>query len=99
MANERMYLYCRNCGARLYLGKHSIAAFHFSPEYGKRLANELEKFYSDHAFCYADYVFWESGDVEKVDERYATDYPHVSDFGIVYESSDIYTRLPGGDNL
>lgn len=99
MANERMYLYCRNCGARLYLGKHSITAFHFSPEYGKRLADELESFYSKHAFCAWDNNFRESNDAERVDERYSTDYAYVSDFGIVYESSDIYMKLPREENI
>ena len=99
MANERMYLYCRNCGSRFYLGKHSLDAFHFSPEYGKRLVNELEKFYSKHAYCFCDNELWNSDIAERVDERYATDYAYVSDFGIVYESSDIYMKLPGGDNL
>ena len=97
MANERMYLYCRNCGARFYLGKHCCGPFHFSDNYAASIGEELEKFYEDHAYC--DGGFWNSEHAEKVDERYETDYDGVSDFGIVYESSAIYMKMPRGDNL
>ena len=97
MANERMYLYCRNCGSRLYLGKHLCSAFYFSTNYAERIGEELEKFYSDHAYC--DGEFYKSEYAERVDERYKTYYDGISNFGIVYESSDIFMKLTGGDNI
>lgn len=97
MANERIYLYCKHCGARLYMGKHSYGIMHFSSDkvmndFGKK----LQQFYEDHHYCMGnkeeqflyDTIYSENGD-----SRYSTDYDEVYDFGIVYESSEIYTSL------
>lgn len=97
MANERIYLYCRNCGKRFYLGKHSIDSFHFAnKEYRDNLGCMLEEFFEQHTYC--DGRFNESEDAENVDPRYMTDYSFVGNFGIVYESSDNYIKC-GDCNL
>ena len=93
MANERMYLYCKHCGARLYMGKHSYGIMHFSnDEVMNNFGRKLQKFYKDHYYCHGSLseTSFLSG---YNDPKYESDYSEVYDFGIVYESSGIYPLL------
>lgn len=98
MANERMYLYCKHCGARLYMGKHSYGVMHFSSyDVMNNFGKKLQKFYEDHHFCPGNSeencFLYDTDYFEDEDPRYDTDYAEVYDFGIVYESSSVYSEL------
>ncbi len=49
MANNRIYMRCKGCGAWLYLGKTFLQGYFIrQPE---TLGEELNKFYDDHNYC------------------------------------------------
>lgn len=97
MANERMYLYCKHCGARLYMGKHSYGPMHFSSDkVMKEFGKKLQQFYEDHYYCPGTDekgFLYDTDYSEDDDPKYDSDYCEVCDFGIVYESSRIYMSL------
>ena len=47
MANNRLYLRCKNCGEELYVGKNFGEPYFISEEKLK----EINQFLEDHAFC------------------------------------------------
>ncbi len=97
MANERMYLYCKHCGARLYMGKHSYGNMHFANDIiMNNFGEKLQRFYDEHLYCRGNNkhcFLYDTDYSEKEDPKYDTDYAEVYDFGIIYESSDVYPLL------
>lgn len=58
MANNRLYIRCKQCGALCFLGKHFGENWNFDKD---KQGKELEKFFFEHCFCedsvYADQPF------------------------------------------
>lgn len=53
MANNRIYLRCKQCGATLFLGKHSMAEYHWENyrDETSHLEDFLNKFFEEHCWC------------------------------------------------
>ena len=54
MANNRIYLRCKQCGDTLYLGKTYGYDYHYCNYNEENLENKLNDFYSKHAYCMDD---------------------------------------------
>lgn len=53
MANNRMYIRCRRCGAIFCIAKIYYDGYYISNN--KDFVNRLSAFYDEHAFCYDDF--------------------------------------------
>ena len=53
MANNRIYLRCRGCGAVLYLGKSFLRGYYYAPN-ETPLEQRLNEFYDRHNYCAAE---------------------------------------------
>lgn len=54
MANNRMYLRCRACGEKFFLGKHFCRNWYlenYREIEGGSIQEQLNKFYSEHIYC------------------------------------------------
>jgi hypothetical protein len=51
MANNRIYLHCKECDEYLFLGKDYGTGFFYNDYDGKGLETELNEFYEKHAIC------------------------------------------------
>lgn len=51
MANNRMYLRCRGCGAHLFLGKSNLGGFWYESYNDVPLEEKLNEFYEEHNYC------------------------------------------------
>ena len=49
MANNRMFIRCRRCGAIFCIGKIYLDGYYISNE--ENFVNQLSNFYDEHAFC------------------------------------------------
>lgn len=47
MANDRLYIRCRQCGATKFLSKHCLTPWYIRPE----KLEEINKFFEEHWFC------------------------------------------------
>ena len=54
MANNRIYLRCKQCGDVLYLGKTFGSDYHYNNYSEENLENKLNAFYSEHSYCMDD---------------------------------------------
>lgn len=50
MANNRIYMRCRGCGACLYLGKSYLHGYYYTKTEGC-LEEKLNRFFEDHNYC------------------------------------------------
>ena len=50
MANNRIYLRCRGCGACLYLGGSNLGGYYYDNYHGP-LDSKLNSFFADHNYC------------------------------------------------
>ena len=50
MANNRLYIRCKQCGGTICIGKHSLGSLHLSGD-ADDFVNRLERFYSEHNYC------------------------------------------------
>ena len=50
MANDRIYMRCKSCGQKLYIGKSMGGGFYY-PDWMSELERKLNDFYYDHTFC------------------------------------------------
>ena len=51
MANNRIYLRCKGCGATLFLGKTFLRGYYFDRYGGPPLEDRLNDFYETHNYC------------------------------------------------
>lgn len=53
MANNRIYLRCKQCGEKLFLGKHCMTAYYWSnySNGDKHLEDYLNEFFDKHCWC------------------------------------------------
>lgn len=51
MANNRIYLRCKGCGATLFLGKSFLRGYYFDRYGGPPLEDRLNEFYETHNYC------------------------------------------------
>ena len=53
MANDRLYIRCKNCGTCLYLGKHFMDPFYWRNyrRDGRHLEDFLNDFFEQHCWC------------------------------------------------
>lgn len=54
MANNRIYLRCKQCGDVLYLGKTFSSTYYYDNYGGKDLKEKLNDFYEKHSYCYSE---------------------------------------------
>lgn len=54
MANNRIYLRCKQCGDTLYLGKTFDSTYYYRDYDEKNLVNKLNDFYVEHSYCMDD---------------------------------------------
>lgn len=65
MANNRLYIRCKGCGAELYLAKNFAYAYIVNDD----IEEKLTKFFEDHAFCDCkDNKHHDGGTFELIDE-------------------------------
>lgn len=88
MANNRIYLRCKNCGEVFFLGKRLVDGFYVQDEHygkGETLVNRINKFYDKHT--------WEdtNGREERLDRWGGLDC-----FEIVYENDDDFEQKVTG---
>ena len=79
MADNRMYLRCRGCGAELMLAKSFMFYWH-NVKPAEEKGRELYDFISDHQHC-----------CEEMDEFYDVDF---EPFELTYENRPEYGRQP-----
>lgn len=51
MANNRIYIRCKNCGEALFLGKKFGEAYYYVNYHGSTLEKDLNDFYEKHDWC------------------------------------------------
>lgn len=51
MANNRIYLRCKGCGATLFLGKTFLQGYYWEDYGGGPLQDRLNDFYDTHNYC------------------------------------------------
>lgn len=51
MANNRIFIRCRNCGEALFLGKTFWDGYYWNAYGGPPLEERLNKFYTEHTYC------------------------------------------------
>ena len=51
MANNRIYMRCRGCGAVLFLGKSNYGGYWYDSYRGLPLERKLNDFYEEHNYC------------------------------------------------
>lgn len=51
MANNRIYIRCKGCGATLFLGKTFSDGYYWQPYGGEPLEDQLNGFYDKHTYC------------------------------------------------
>lgn len=51
MANNRIYLICKNCGGCLYLGATMSNGYYYENFDNQTLQNKLNEFYYNHNWC------------------------------------------------
>lgn len=71
MANNRLYLRCKNCGEELYLDKNFGEPYQITEEKLK----EINQFFEDHAFCGKKHELAHGGWFELYDEFHDSDDP------------------------
>lgn len=95
MANNRIYIRCKQCGDVLYLGKTFGSCYYWYnyKEDGEHLEDRLNAFYDKHEFCYNDLEnnYYKPKLNESID-RYSMD----NQFDICYEvfegDTDVYEK-------
>ena len=88
MANNRIYLRCKQCGDVLYLGKTFSSCYYYANYTNENLEEKLNKFYEKHEFCMEDLK--ENCYEPKLDEtkdRYSYDNQFDICYEICYEES------------
>ena len=85
MANNRIFIRCKECGKYLFLGKGFGGAYYTSNKfYDKDLTTSLNEFYDEHAFCDRDMIDEIDNDyLEPKLEKRAKHYEN--NFEIAYE--------------
>lgn len=85
MANNRIYLRCKNCGKGFFLGKCFGWQYGTSEAYYKHgFINELNKFYSEHCGCVNEE---DKIDIEYLEPRFKKeDRDYENQFEIAYET-------------
>lgn len=69
MANNRLYMRCKNCGEELYLDKNFGGPYQITEEKRK----EINQFFEDHAFCGTMHQIAHGGWFELYDEFHDSD--------------------------
>ena len=54
MANNRMYLVCRQCNGKIMLGKIFSESYYTCCDDRKNFEDELNNFYAAHEFCHGE---------------------------------------------
>ena len=85
MANNRMYLRCKNCGKGFFLGKCFGWQYGTNENYYKYgFINELNKFYSEHCGCDKEE---DKRDIEYLEPKFKKEDRHYENqFEIAYET-------------
>lgn len=84
MANNRMYLRCRGCGAEIMLGKIVLGYEWYFPLGEKEKGEELQKFLLDHSKCCLDLEIDTCGGISPYDSM------SFEPFELTYEMRDEY---------
>lgn len=95
MANNRLYIRCRNCGQTLFLAKH------FSDPWSLRCdLMDVQMFFNEHYACENEFDY---GDETATDfnqfhlvTAYGYGYPKIKNYFITNDSR-FFTKVSGGD--
>lgn len=82
MANNRIYLRCKNCGVVCFLGKCLGGAYHYDID--NDLQIKLNSFYEEHLFCDYHKEIVESNTEPEFIRR--DDFHYENQFELAYES-------------
>lgn len=85
MANNRIYLRCKQCGDALYLGKHDGDGQWGYQEYGLPLSQALNDFFSTHHRCVTPRV---EGEYPDLGTPFSKITRFDTNFEIAYECDD-----------
>ncbi len=57
MANNRLYIRCKNCGKKLFIGKHFVDGWYvgnYNENYDKKFGEAINNFHNEHLQCFYD---------------------------------------------
>lgn len=86
MANDRLYLRCRQCGAMISISKHFLTPWYIHPE----KLEEINQFFEDHWFCEEAKYNTAPNSFELVSEM-GDGFPE-DESEVMYHSYDIFTN-------
>lgn len=91
MADNRMYLRCKNCGEVFYMGKRLGGGYYVTDENfgdGKKMIDHLNAFYSKHEY--------EDTEWRRAEEERTGRWQGLDCFEIVYEMDDDFEEKVTG---
>ena len=62
MANNRLYIRCKQCGACVFIGKHFGGTLKTSID-SETFVNALNDFYHEHCYCQNDYIEYKNSPI------------------------------------
>lgn len=85
MANDRLYLRCRQCGEIMLLAKHFLGSWSF-----RRTEKEMQEFFDEHFICGGDEDWW--GHTFDLVSEMGEGYPEIDDY-IPKENGHYYGKI------
>ena len=62
MANNRLYIRCKQCGKCVFIGKHFGGSLKTSLD-NETFVNELNEFYGEHIYCQNDHIEYKTSPI------------------------------------
>lgn len=98
MANNRLYIRCRNCGQTIFLAKHFSTPWDL-----RRNSEDIQEFFNQHYACENEFDYGDDNECYfensfQLVTEFGDGYPKITD-GFLTEDNRFFTRVKGSESI